>query len=211
MTLVGEIRSREAALERLSWRAPLPLAEAQPVSLPTLQSALGHDQQAVLFYFAGDELIAFVIGRASVQVVRHLCRASDLEEAIAEWQFQLGRAETSADYRARHTERFRRALYMAVARLYGFILAPLVAELRADRLLFIPHGMLHQVPLHALWMGNQFVTQAFECSYAPSATLAVALWRPGEQLSAWQTWRPGGNRGRGAPFFVPLALPGRSG
>jgi CHAT domain-containing protein/tetratricopeptide (TPR) repeat protein len=186
--LIEEIRPREATLARLAWRAPLPLAEAAPVALATLQAALMPDQQAVVYYFAGDELLAYLVGRADVQVVRQLCHVQELEVALGEWQFQLGRAETGADYRARHNDRFRQATFAALQRLYELIFAPLTPHLWGERLLFAPHGPLHQAPLHALWSGEQFVIEAFECSYTPSATLAVALQRPPEERPTWRSW-----------------------
>src|SRR4029453_12173309 len=65
-----DIRRREAALRQMEWQSPLPLAEAQPVDLATLQAALAPDQQCLAYYAAGDEMLAFVVDRASCAVVR---------------------------------------------------------------------------------------------------------------------------------------------
>jgi CHAT domain-containing protein len=166
----------------------LPLAEAKPVDLAMLQRVLAPEQQAIVFYHAGNELLAFVVSQTTLHTVRTLCTTDELLAAVDEWHFQLGRAEISADYRQRHAERFAQTLLAALRRLYDLTLAPLAPLLEAERLLLIPHGVLHQVPLHALWVGDRFLLELYECSYAPSASLAVQLLNNAESPAAWQKW-----------------------
>ena len=48
---------------------------------------------------------------------------------------------------------------------------PLPAAEAAPRsLVIVPHGILHQLPFHALFDGQRYLLEAFEISYAPSAT-----------------------------------------
>jgi tetratricopeptide (TPR) repeat protein len=181
------IRACEAALERLAWQSTPGLPEAQPVDLATLQGALAEDQQALLYYFAGDEILAFVVDRAGAQVFRALCSVPALEAAITEWRFQLGRAEMGIGSLARHAERFERGWRGALAQLYNLLIAPLATVLTAPRLLIVPHGSLHLTPFHALWDGQDFLLARFECSYAASATLAVrALQNP--HRAPYRSW-----------------------
>jgi tetratricopeptide (TPR) repeat protein len=167
------IRECEAALDQLAWQLGGALPEAQPVDLATLQAALPADQQVVLYYIAGTEVMAFVVDRVQARVVRSLCSSTTLEEALGEWRFQLGRAEMGAEYLLRHAARFEQGWRGALFHLHQLLIAPLAALLTSQRLLIIPYGPLHLLPFHALWDGRHFLLARFECSYAPSASLAV--------------------------------------
>lgn len=170
-----QIRVLEAGLRQLDWATALPLPEAEPVALGMLQAALAADQQALLYYVAGDEVMAFVVSRTQATVHRQLCHASELASAAANWRFQLGRANMAPDYLARHAKRFAQAWRTALARLYELLIAPLAAQLITPRLLLIPFGELHQLPLPIVWTGQEHLLECFECTYAPSATMAVRL------------------------------------
>jgi CHAT domain-containing protein len=39
----------------------------------------------------------------------------------------------------------------------------------AGKLVIVPHGLLHQIPFHALFDGEAYLLERFEISYAPSA------------------------------------------
>jgi len=172
-TLTQEIQAREAALQQMEWHAGALLADVQPVALSDLQRMLGADQQAVVYYLAGDEVMAFVVASDGVQVVRHLCQTAALEAAQADLRFQLGRVEIGADYLARHHQRLLAGVRNSLHRLYDLVLSPLGHLLTANRLLLIPHGMLHLLPFHALWDGEGYLVDAYEITYASSASIVV--------------------------------------
>jgi CHAT domain-containing protein len=186
--ILSEIRTCEAALRQLAWHHPLPLPEATPVNLPALQQSLAADQQALVYFMTADEVMVFVVSRESMQIMRRLCTPAQLADAAANWQFQIGRVELSPEYRARHATRMSQALRMALADLYQLILAALAPCLTAPRLLFIPCGLLHQLPFHALWAGDHFVLEAFECAYAPSASMAVWMLADAAKENVFHSW-----------------------
>jgi CHAT domain-containing protein/tetratricopeptide (TPR) repeat protein len=190
--LAQDLESYESALERLSWRSTqarqgadeLLMAQAQPLSLEEFQRRLGPDQQALLYYTVGPaqqpdrqwsegEVLAFLVDRTEVKVIRRLCKPEQLAQAAEELRFQLGRAELGSNYLARHGARLNRAVQAALYELYRLLLAPVDADLHAPRLLFIPHGLLHRLPLHALWDGSRYILERFICCYAPSASIAI--------------------------------------
>ncbi|MEM7535672.1 MAG: CHAT domain-containing protein [Chloroflexota bacterium] len=186
LDLNEEIRTQEAFLQQLEWQASPIFMQAQPVDLGTLQATLNEptslerssnhpiaDEQVMAFYIAGNEVLAFLIDRRTVRVYRNLCHVSELRDAISEVQFQLGRAEMGVEYVKRHNRRLQRALKTALHHLYQLLIEPLAQHLYAARLQLIPHGVLHQVPFHALWDGEQYLINRFECRYAPSASIAV--------------------------------------
>ncbi len=182
------IRTYEAALEQLAWQHPHNLPEAEPVDLPALQQALAHDQQAVVYYMAEQEVLAFVVDRGEVRLFRHLCTQTQLEQAASEWQFQLGRAELSPAQFARHAERFERGWRKALVRLYDLLIEPLRSALHAPRLLIIPYGVLHLLPFHAFHQGAEPLLTWFECTYAASASLAVRTLTQPQSGAAYHAW-----------------------
>ena len=172
-TLSREVAQHEAAIQRLEWRnAPL-LAQAEPVRLGELQRVLAPDQQALVYYFAGDEVLAFVVGRDNAEVVRRVTTVSAVTQAQADLRFQLGRAELGSEYVARHYARLMRGVQDALGRLYQLLVAPLQRHLSAERMLVVPFGLLHLLPFHALWDGHGYWLEAVEIAYVPSASVAV--------------------------------------
>lgn len=167
------IRLHEAALERIERRLTSGLIEVEPEPLTSLQAALGPREQALIYYKANDEWMAFVVNRRTAQLVRHLCTHASLEAALADLRFQLGRVEVGADYLARHSERLLRGAQRALQRVYELLIAPLGHLLEAERLLLIPYGDLHLTPFHALWDGERYLLERFEVCYAPSASIEV--------------------------------------
>jgi CHAT domain-containing protein len=55
--------------------------------------------------------------------------------------------------------------------LYRELVAPFRERLRAQHLVIVPHGMLHYVPFHALFDGEQYLIDSFTISYAPSSSV----------------------------------------
>lgn len=176
--LTRQMQSLEETLRQLEWQASPLLAQAQPVDLAALQGALAADQQAIVYFMAeagqGDgEVMAFVVAKDRVDLVRRLCTPAQLHDAQADLRFQMGRAELGADYLARHGVRLQTALHSTLHQLYHLLVAPLDPLLHSARLLIIPHGSLHLLPFHALWDGADYLLARFEIAYAPSASVAV--------------------------------------
>jgi CHAT domain-containing protein len=51
------------------------------------------------------------------------------------------------------------------------LLAPIRQLLDAQHLVFVPHGLLHYVPFHALHDGTSYLVERHSISYAPSASV----------------------------------------
>ncbi|MFN8439153.1 MAG: CHAT domain-containing protein [Caldilineaceae bacterium] len=176
-----EIRSRELALQSLEWQNAGQIFDAQPVNLRTLQTSLASDQTALIYFVAGDELMAFIVDRGRARLQRHICSNQELRQAQQEWRFQLGRAEMDAQYIQRHASRFEEAWRKALYRLYSLLIQPIESQLSHHHLLVIPYGPLHLLPFHALWDGSHFLIERYEISIAPSASLAVKMLRSTEK------------------------------
>lgn len=168
-----QLQVTEAALQQIEWRQSPLLAQVQAVDLAAFQAVLAPDQQAIVYAEINQELLAFLVDRTSVCIYRRLTTLGALTAAVDEFRFQMGRVEVDPNYVARHSQRLESRLRTALQQLYDLLLAPLRPALTAQRLLFVPFGPIHRLPLHALWDGDQYLIEQTECSYAPSASLAV--------------------------------------
>lgn len=193
-----EIQAKETALQRIEWRRTPLQRQTEAVDLPTFQAALAPDEQAVVYFagrpsipglgsgepdFRAGEVMAFVVDRQKARLVRHLATPDRLVDLAGELRFQLGRMELGPAYAERHRERLLAGVRSVLAEMYRLLVAPLAADLWASRLLLIPHGALHQIPLHSLWDGDRYLLERFECAYAPSASLSVHSRARGRQDS----------------------------
>lgn len=199
--LLGEVRSvlpdaaarqrleqEEANLRALEWQSASMMGQAEPAQLAAFQAALDDEQQAVVYFFAGAEVLAFVVTRDEITVARGLARVDEVEAALAEMRFQLGRVELGPDYVARHAARLTQRLHEVLHTLYTRLLAPLRLHLTRPRLLVVPYGALHLLPFHALWDGSQFMVERYGVSYAPSASMAIHCMQQARRQIGYRTF-----------------------
>jgi CHAT domain-containing protein len=178
--ITAELRAQEATLQRLEWQRSEWLQQAQPATLTELQAQLAHDQAALVYFIAGEEVLAFIVTRQAAQVQRNIANAGELDAAQAQWRFQLGRVEIGGDYPERHHARLLAGARAALRRLHELLIAPLLPQLVAQagtepvrRLLVVPYGPLHLIPFHALWDGQRYLLEAYEIACTASASLLV--------------------------------------
>lgn len=174
VALTQQIQACEDELQKLEWQISPTLQQADPVALDSLQEILAADQQAIAYYIANDEVMAFVASATEVEFVRKICTKNELLSALRDFRFQLGRFQVGQQYVERHTKRLQRGIDDCLHKLYNLLLNPLAQYLTAQRLLIIPFGAAHLVPFHALRNDTGYLVEHFECSYAPSASIAVA-------------------------------------
>lgn len=133
-----------------------------------IRAALAPDTALVECYLAADSLFTFVVTRDDLRVVRRRVPARDVRLCVDRMHFQILRAE---DRDAGAADLGLRATRAALSRLADVVLGDALAEVTAKRLVVVPHGVLHQVPFHALPWGEGWLCDAFEIVYAPSAAV----------------------------------------
>jgi tetratricopeptide (TPR) repeat protein len=154
---------------------------ASPMPLDGIQDQLTEDVTLLAYHLIGDEVIAFVQAKGRVRVARHLGTVDEVQRLsqrlIVQWdRFRMGR-----EFASRNLTLLERSTRQLLSALYGLLVAPLeplLEELDAGgdpgqprKLAVVPHGLLHQVPFHALFDGERYLIERFEISYAPSATV----------------------------------------
>jgi CHAT domain-containing protein len=127
---------------------------------------------------AAGELVAFVLRDGRATVVRGLCRLDEVAARVPRVAFQIGRALAAGP--AAMAEPRGDRLLADVRRELGIVHDLVMAPLRpllagADRLVLVPHGPMHALPLHALWNGEGWLVERCAVAYAPSAGVLAHL------------------------------------
>jgi CHAT domain-containing protein len=153
-------------LERLS------LLEAR-VYLP--QTHLDASTALVEYYVVGPDLVVFVMTSESIRAQRIPEAVPGLARLQRGLQLNLDAATRAPDLRASLEPNARALLH----RLYARLLGPVADQLaRFDRLVVVPHGLLHQIPFAALHDGDGYLVERFEVVVAPSASSLTFCLRP---------------------------------
>jgi len=153
------------------------LVSVPSVSAGEIQKFIPAGETLVEYYYAGNDLYAFVLTPQRLSAVR--METAGLMEDIREFRSAL--ADVSA---GRHE---------AIAgRLYGRLFRPLEEFLKTPKLIVVPHGMLHYIPFYALRGDAGYVVERHAVRMLPSA--GVLKYLQGEKPA-----KPGGILAFGNP------------
>jgi CHAT domain-containing protein len=86
-------------------------------------------------------------------------------------QFQLSKFRLNPQYLETFHDSLVQATQAHLKELYDELIAPVAPRLKANHLIFVPHGVLHYVPFHALYDGTQHLIDRYTVSYSPSASI----------------------------------------
>ncbi len=173
-----DVEDRETVLQSLEHRLTATRGVgglfAAPIDAGQARALLKPDTAMIEYFFAGDELIAFVLRQDSVQSVTGLADRADLQEQVELARFQIERALTYP--RDEANSQLLKDARSELRELHQVLLAPLADHLTdAKRLVLAPHGLLHGVPFHALYDGQRYTVEDYEVLYSPSASLLSHL------------------------------------
>ena len=154
--------------------AAAPDVFAQPLSFESVQAQLPPDLMLLSYHIVGEEILAFLHVQGELQVVRNLTRVPIVQDLLHRLHAQWDRFRAGADFAQRHMAMLEKSVQRVLASLYRELVAPLEAWLGPGAsLAIVPHGLLHNVPFHALFDGQRYLLDLCEISYAPSATVLV--------------------------------------
>lgn len=186
-----DLRARAVGLEeeitRLRLQASAAGASPDPFEAPVVpdpeQQRLPSDTALLAYHTVGDEIIAFVSEGGNTRVVRNLGPVSAVQRLLQRLAVQWDRFGMGRDLASRHMPTLERSARRVLSGLYDLLVVPVEPLLKgageeqesgeADGkgLAIVPHGILHQVPFHALFDGGRYLVERFEISYALSATV----------------------------------------
>ena len=181
-TPVPDLQERAVQLEskisRLRLYAPSSDPFTEPISLADVQEQLPSDVVLLAYHVVGEEIMAFVNAGDGMRVVRHLGSVAVAAELLQRLSMQWNQFRVGPEFVRRHMALLERSTREVLAHLYTMLVAPVEALLEEmvsegagapGKLVIVPHGLLHQVPFHALFDGERYLLERFEISYAPSA------------------------------------------
>ena len=148
--------------------AGLQVASAMP--LEQIRAALAPDTALVEYFRIQDRIIACVLSRDQLRItpVTVHSRIQKLSQLL---QFQLSKFRLDPQYVATFGESLLHATQAHLQGLYQELVAPIRHLLDARHLVFVPHGLLHYIPFHALHDGDSYLVDRYTTSYAPSASI----------------------------------------
>jgi CHAT domain-containing protein len=138
-------------------------SQAQPVSLPQLQSSLAEGELVIEYVLESSRSFALAITRDRIAHYELKSR-NELESAV---ELHLAAIRNRRDGRAE------------AKALYRLLLQPVALLGHSTRVVIVPDGKLHLVAFDALLDQNdRYVVDTHVISYAPSATVYYLLSRP---------------------------------
>ncbi len=195
--LAASAETRERALLRRLRELPAEDADYASLHSPStvpvaaIRQALPDGALLVEYFRIGDRFVAALLTRQTLEV-HPVAPTSRVAEQLRLLRFQLSKFRLGDDYVHQFRDELLRATNAHLFELHQLLIAPLGDRVRARHLVFVPHDVLHHVPLHALFDGERHLIDSFTVSYAPSATLYALC--HGKQAS-----RSGGSLVLGVP------------
>jgi CHAT domain-containing protein/tetratricopeptide (TPR) repeat protein len=140
------------------------------VSIEKVRAALPAETTLVEYFCVQDRVLACALDHNNLQVVP-VTLQSRVQKLLQLLQFQLSKFRLDPEYVRTFHDAFLEATQAHLQNLYQELIAPLENSLDHKHVVFVPHGLLHYVPMHALFDGQSYLIDRCSVSYAPSATV----------------------------------------
>jgi CHAT domain-containing protein len=147
------------------------LQQTSPLELAEVQTFIPERTTLIEYFSTRDEVLAFVVTRNKAKVFRHLVPTNRIRSLHERLAFQLEKFFMGKDYVREHSDRILEGTQRHLNALHAALVEPLLREIETPHVTIVPHGMLHFLPFHAFFDGQQYLIDRFEVSYAPSASV----------------------------------------
>lgn len=174
--LQTQLRERESDFLRVLRELPsdevegTPLQPPRPLSLEEIRESLPEGATLLEYFEIKDQIFALLFDGSELKIFPITLR-SRLAGLLRQLQFQISKFDYGEEYAQRFAAPLLAAAQGHLRELYKELIAPLERSISGDRLIVVPHGLLHHVPFHAFYDGTNYLTDRFRCSYAPSASI----------------------------------------
>ncbi|MDX1665335.1 MAG: CHAT domain-containing protein [Candidatus Promineifilaceae bacterium] len=178
----------EQQIQRLRLRSGLSGGSSDPfraLPLDEILSGLPRDTLLLTYQVVGDEILIFVREGTRLESVISPASVTTVRRLVQRLNVQWDRFRAGQEFARRHMALLERSAQRVLHGLYQALIAPVEHYLGAETserpqsVTVIPHDVLHQVPFHALFDGEQYLLERLEIAYAPSATvLTLCAHRP---------------------------------
>jgi CHAT domain-containing protein/tetratricopeptide (TPR) repeat protein len=166
-----------------------------------VRALLSRNSRLISYFSLDNQVGAFVSNHGRLQVVREVADIRAVQGLVARLNMQWDRFRIGKFLARSHLPHLEQSVRRLLGELYQLLwqpLAPLLEwnssdsdddrESRGKRgrqggnpmpVTVVPHGILHQVPFHALYDGASYLVERYAMTYAPSATVhALCLKMP---------------------------------
>ncbi len=124
-----------------------------------IPARIAPDETLIDFYRAGDDLFALLLSGNTIKGFKLSARG--LDEEVRAFRAAIEHRDPKATELGRP--------------LYDRLIRPLLGEIKGDKLVISPHGVLHYLPFVALSDGDQYLLDRFAVRLIPSAGTLVYL------------------------------------
>lgn len=175
--LASLIKAKENELERLALRAQAADSEFAVLrgqgglTIEEVRRALGEDDILLEYFADGGRLSVFLIDRASVEVIRLPAAVTDVRDRVFELKFLMEKFQYGSAYVLAHDSHMLACVNDLLKWFHDNLFAPLADRVRGKDLVIVPCDVLHSVPFHTLFDGEQYLIEHSKIAYAPSARL----------------------------------------
>jgi CHAT domain-containing protein/tetratricopeptide (TPR) repeat protein len=174
--LEQQARTRETALLRALQEATLTEVHQAGMQVPTnvaldeIREALPDDTVLIEYFCVRDRILGCVLSRDDLRIHPVTLQAR-VQKLLQLLQFQISKFRLDPEYLRKFHVSLLESTQAHLKSLYQELVAPMRDLLQAEHLVFVPHGLLHYVPMHALHDGEAYLADRFAISYAPSASV----------------------------------------
>lgn len=175
-TLEQQARMRETGLARALQEATVAEVHQAGLQAPTnipleeIRASLPAETLLLEYFSIGDKILGCVLGRDDLQI-KPVTLHSRVQKLLQLLQFQMAKFRLDPQYVQRFHHSLLESTQAHLRNLYQELIAPIANYLQAEHLVIVPHGLLHYVPIQALYDGQNYLADRFAISYAPSASI----------------------------------------
>jgi hypothetical protein len=159
---------RQVSAEKSGWAT---FKTMQYPTVETVQAMLKPDEVLLEYYTIGRRFQVFAISRDDFRIVRDLTTIEEVRSCVKGFNFQVSKFHLQPAYLQTRADQLMRATQHHLHQLHRLLIAPVAAQIGQRNLIVVPHQVLHYVPFHALYDGANYVIDAHEVVYAPSASV----------------------------------------
>jgi CHAT domain-containing protein len=139
-------------------------------SLEQIRAALSPDTALVEYFRIQDRILVCVLRHDALHIIPVTVH-SRVQKLLQLLQLQMSKFRLNTDYLTTFSEPLRISTEAHLKNLYQELLAPVRQWLDVQHIVFVPHGVLHHLPFHALHDGESYLIDRYAISYAPSASI----------------------------------------
>lgn len=153
------VRNADYAREAATWTV-----RTEPV-----QPYLDSETTLLEYFIVDDRLVAWAVSTRGIEARQFKFQRAELSNLIQLFRLNLSLIASSEPEELAELERNAKGILQDMAAQVLEPVDDLIAN--ANALIVVPHGLLHYIPFHALWLDGEYLIERLRVSYLPSASV----------------------------------------